>query len=78
MENGGLTGAGDFAQMQAAMYQRLQHNTEVRFRSPESGAHHDWVTAMSFNELVAKVDSWRDGVFSWMDGMGIYWVYKDF
>ncbi|KAJ7726865.1 hypothetical protein B0H14DRAFT_2410353 [Mycena olivaceomarginata] len=69
MENGGLTGAGAFARMQAAMYQRLQHNAEVHFRSPKSGAHHDWVTATSFNELVAKVDSWRDGVFSWMDGM---------
>ncbi|KAJ7771912.1 hypothetical protein B0H14DRAFT_3509043 [Mycena olivaceomarginata] len=78
MENGGLTGAGAFARMQAAMYQRLQHNAEVHFRSPESGAHHDWVTATSFDELVAKVDSWRDGVFSWMDGMGIYRAYKDF
>ncbi|KAJ7837757.1 hypothetical protein B0H14DRAFT_3459895 [Mycena olivaceomarginata] len=78
MENGGLTGAGAFARMQAAMYQRLQHNAEVHFKSPESGAHHDWVTATSFDELVAKVDSWRDGVFSWMDGMGIYRAYKDF
>ncbi|KAJ7328299.1 hypothetical protein DFH08DRAFT_815803 [Mycena albidolilacea] len=69
MENGGLTGTGAFARIQAAMYQRLQHNAEVHFRSPESGAHHDWVTATSFDELVAKVDSWRDGVFSWMDGM---------
>ncbi|KAJ7791085.1 hypothetical protein B0H14DRAFT_2395978 [Mycena olivaceomarginata] len=69
MENGGLTGTGAFSQMQAAMYQRLQHNAEVHFRSPESGAHHDWVTATSFDELVAKVDSWHDGVFSWMDGM---------
>ncbi|KAJ7833263.1 hypothetical protein B0H14DRAFT_2364385 [Mycena olivaceomarginata] len=65
MENGGLTGAGAFARMQAAMYQRLQHNTEVHFS--ESGAHHDWVTATSFDELVAKVDSWRDRVFSWME-----------
>jgi hypothetical protein len=69
MENGGLTGTEAFALMQAAMYQRLQHKTEVHFRSPESGAHHDWVTARSFEELVAKVDSWCDGVFLWMDGM---------
>ncbi|KAJ7798247.1 hypothetical protein B0H14DRAFT_3492721 [Mycena olivaceomarginata] len=45
MENGGLTARRAFARMQAAMYQRLQHNAEVHFRSPESGAHHDWVTA---------------------------------
>ncbi|KAJ7856109.1 hypothetical protein B0H14DRAFT_3644060 [Mycena olivaceomarginata] len=71
MENGGLTGAGAFARMQAAMYQRLQHNTEVHFRSPESGAHHDWVTATSFDELVAKVDSWCDGSsHGWME-----WAY---
>ncbi|KAJ7462394.1 hypothetical protein FB451DRAFT_1404202 [Mycena latifolia] len=71
-------GAVCFAQMQAAMYRRLQHNAEEIFKSPESGAHHDWVKAASFDELVTKVDSWRDKVFTWMDKMDIHRVYKDF
>ncbi|KAJ6527589.1 hypothetical protein DFH09DRAFT_1414180 [Mycena vulgaris] len=71
-------GAVCFARMQAAMYQRLQHNAEEIFKSPESGAHHDWVKAASFDELVTKVDSWCDKVFTWMDQMGIHRVYKDF
>ncbi|KAJ6470176.1 hypothetical protein DFH09DRAFT_1344563 [Mycena vulgaris] len=71
-------GAVCFARMQAAMYRPLQHNTEEIFKSTESGAHHDWVKAASFDELVMKVDSWRDKVFTWMDQMGIHRVYKDF
>ncbi|KAJ7201540.1 hypothetical protein GGX14DRAFT_571191 [Mycena pura] len=78
VEKGGMTGAGAYARMQAAMWRRLQHNAEVHFTSPESGAHHDWVTATSFDELVAKVDGWRNKVFSWMDGMGTYRAYKNF
>ncbi|KAJ7719777.1 hypothetical protein B0H14DRAFT_3521143 [Mycena olivaceomarginata] len=75
-EKGGLTGTGAFAWMQAAMYQRLQHNTKVHFRSLESSAHHDWVTARTFDELVTKVDSWHDEVLMWMDGIGIHRAYK--
>ena len=51
------------------MYQRLEHNAEVVFKSPESGAHHDWVSATTFDELVTKIDGWRGVVFKWMDDM---------
>ncbi|KAJ7748762.1 hypothetical protein DFH07DRAFT_775583 [Mycena maculata] len=67
--NGGVNGAATFARMQAAMYHRLEHNTKVIFKSAESGAHHDWVSATTFNELVTKIDGWRDVVFRWMDDM---------
>ncbi|KAJ7920223.1 hypothetical protein B0H13DRAFT_1987400 [Mycena leptocephala] len=73
-----LRGAATFARMQATMYRRLQHNTQVIFKSAESGAHHDWVSASTFDDLVAKVDRWRDEVFKWMDDMGIHRGYKDF
>jgi hypothetical protein len=39
------------------------------FRSPKSGADHDWVTAKTFDELVTKVDRWCNEVFMWMGGM---------
>ncbi|KAJ7649218.1 hypothetical protein B0H17DRAFT_1215383 [Mycena rosella] len=77
-QSGGLNGAVSITRMQAAMYQRLQHNAGVVFKSPESGAHHNWVSATTFDELVIKIDTWRDGVFKWMDDMGIYRAYKDF
>ncbi|KAJ7141932.1 hypothetical protein C8R43DRAFT_954584 [Mycena crocata] len=77
-QNGQINGAATFARMQAAMFQRLEHNTDVIFKSAESGAHHDWVTATSFDELVCKIDGWRDLVFKWMDEMGIHRAYKDF
>jgi hypothetical protein len=64
-----LRGAATFARMQAAMYRRLRHNAQVIFKSAESGAHHDWVSASTFDDLVAKVDRWRDKVFKWMDDM---------
>ncbi|KAJ7328259.1 hypothetical protein DFH08DRAFT_709773 [Mycena albidolilacea] len=67
--NGGVNGAATFARMQAAMYQRLEHNAEVVFKSPDSGAHHDWVSATTFDELVTKIDVWRGVVFKWMDDM---------
>ncbi|KAJ7889247.1 hypothetical protein B0H13DRAFT_2341589 [Mycena leptocephala] len=64
--------------MQAVMCKRLEHNAKVHFKNPESGAHHDWVSATTFDELVTKVDGWHDLVFNWMDGMGIHRAYKDF
>lgn len=67
--NGGVNGAVTFTRMQAAMYRRLEHNARVIFKTAESGAHHDWVTATTFDELVSKIDKWRDAVFKWMDEM---------
>ncbi|KAJ7732899.1 hypothetical protein DFH07DRAFT_990489 [Mycena maculata] len=67
--NGGLNGSVTFARMQAAMYKHLEHNAKVIFKSSESGAHHDWVSATTFGELVTKIDGWRDVVFKWMDDM---------
>ncbi|KAJ7148146.1 hypothetical protein C8R43DRAFT_1129293 [Mycena crocata] len=75
---GSVDGAVTFARMQAAMYKRLKHNAEVTFKNPDSGAHSDWVSSTSFDELVMKVDQWRDVVFKWMDQMGIHRAYKDF
>ncbi|KAJ7116995.1 hypothetical protein C8R44DRAFT_738863 [Mycena epipterygia] len=68
-QNGELNGKVTFGRMQAAMHKRLQHNARVIFKSAESGAHHDWVAATSFDELVRKIDKWRDIVFTWMDEM---------
>ncbi|KAJ7823370.1 hypothetical protein B0H13DRAFT_1659075 [Mycena leptocephala] len=67
--NGGLNGKVAYGRMQAAMHRRLEHNAKVIFKSAESGAHHDWVSATSFDELVTKIDGWRDVVFKWMDDM---------
>jgi hypothetical protein len=68
-QNGGVNGAATFARMQATMYSRLEHNTKVVFKSSTLSAHHDWVSATSFDELVTKIDGWRDVVFKWMDDM---------
>ncbi|KAJ7889997.1 hypothetical protein B0H13DRAFT_2341237 [Mycena leptocephala] len=76
--NGGLNGKVAYGRMQAAMHRRLEHNAKVIFKSAESGAHHDWVSATSFDELVTKIDGWRDVVFKWMDDMDIHRAYKDF
>ncbi|KAJ7121817.1 hypothetical protein C8R43DRAFT_1136334 [Mycena crocata] len=76
--NGGRNGKSTFARMQAAMYKRLQYNAEVIFKSPKSGAHHHWVSSTTLDELISKVDGWRDEVFKWMDDMDIHRAYKDF
>ncbi|KAJ7838954.1 hypothetical protein B0H13DRAFT_2102522 [Mycena leptocephala] len=76
--SGGINGTVTFARMQAAMYKRLEHNAKVIFKSPDSGVHHDRVSAATFDELVLKIDQWRDEVFKWMDEMGIHRAYKDF
>ncbi|KAJ7037559.1 hypothetical protein C8F04DRAFT_1035503 [Mycena alexandri] len=76
--NGGINGTVNFARMQAAMYRRLEHNARVIFKSPDSGAHHDWVSATTFDELVTKMDGWRHIVFKWMDELGVHRAYKDF
>ncbi|KAJ6568128.1 hypothetical protein B0H10DRAFT_1965119 [Mycena sp. CBHHK59/15] len=68
-QNGGINGAATFARMQATMYSRLEHNAKVVFKSSALGAHHDWVSATSFDELVMKIDGWRDVVFKSMDDM---------
>jgi hypothetical protein len=60
-------GAINYAHMQAAMSGRLEHNATVTFKTAESGAHHDWVSATSFDDLATKIDGWRDAVFKWMD-----------
>ncbi|KAJ6524099.1 hypothetical protein DFH09DRAFT_1096254 [Mycena vulgaris] len=75
---GGVNGAVTFARMQAAMYRRLEHNAKVIFKSPDSGAHADWVSATTFDELVTKIDGWREAVFKWMDTMEIHRAYRDF
>ncbi|KAJ6562774.1 hypothetical protein DFH09DRAFT_1082735 [Mycena vulgaris] len=75
---GGVNGAVTFARMQAAMHGRLEHNTKVIFKSPDSGAHADWVSATTFDELVTKIDGWREAVFKWMDTMDIHTTYRDF
>ncbi|KAJ6603769.1 hypothetical protein B0H10DRAFT_2229727 [Mycena sp. CBHHK59/15] len=62
----------------SSMYRRLEHNTGVILKDPNSGAHHDWVSAATFDELVSKIDTWQDVVFKWMDEMGIHRAYKDF
>ncbi|KAJ6513992.1 hypothetical protein DFH09DRAFT_941321 [Mycena vulgaris] len=69
MLNGEVNGAATFARMQGTMYDRLEHNAKVIFKSADLGAHHDWVTATMFDELVTKIDGWRDVVFKWMDEM---------
>jgi hypothetical protein len=61
--------------MQAVMHRRLEHNAKVIFKSAGSGAHHDWVSATSFDELVTKIDGWRDVVFKWMDDMVSCWLH---
>ncbi|KAJ7429433.1 hypothetical protein B0H11DRAFT_2265751 [Mycena galericulata] len=60
------------------MYKRLEHNARVIFKDAASGAHHDWVSATTYDELVIKIDQWRDVVFKWMDDMDIHRAYKDF
>ncbi|KAJ7438689.1 hypothetical protein B0H11DRAFT_2254501 [Mycena galericulata] len=68
-QKGGVNGASTFARMQATMYHRLEHNAKVIFEKADSGAHHDWVKATTFDELVTKIDGWRDVVFKWMDDL---------
>ncbi|KAJ6619206.1 hypothetical protein B0H10DRAFT_2217064 [Mycena sp. CBHHK59/15] len=53
----------------SGMYKRLEHNARVIFKNAVSGAHHDWVSATTYDELVIKIDQWRDVVFKWMDNM---------
>ncbi|KAJ7693111.1 hypothetical protein B0H14DRAFT_2651484 [Mycena olivaceomarginata] len=74
----GVNGTSTYARMEAVMRRRLAHNTEVIFKSADSGAHHDWVSATSFDEMVGKIDKWQDEVFKWMDDLGVHRVYKDF
>ncbi|KAJ7192982.1 hypothetical protein GGX14DRAFT_405891 [Mycena pura] len=66
---GQVNGAATFARMQAAMYRRLEHNAKAIYKSADSGAHHDWVAAKTFDDLVMKIDKWRDVVLKWMDEM---------
>ncbi|KAJ6447387.1 hypothetical protein C8R47DRAFT_1085293 [Mycena vitilis] len=72
--SGGVNGSSTFCRMQATTYDRLRHNADVIFKSATLGAHHDWVSATSFDELLVKMDKWRDVVFKWMDGMDIQGV----
>jgi hypothetical protein len=62
----GVNGTSTYVHLEAVMRQRLAHNAEVIFKSANSGAHHDWVSATSFDEMVGKIDKWRDKVFKWM------------
>lgn len=68
-DSNGVNGKATFARMQAAMYRRLAHNAQITFKDANSGAHQDWVTATTFDEMVTKIDRWRDVVFKWMDDM---------
>ncbi|KAJ7020760.1 hypothetical protein C8F04DRAFT_285410 [Mycena alexandri] len=74
----GMNGVVSFARMQAAMHRRLELNARTIFKSADSGAHHNWVAATSFDDLVERIDGWRDAIFKWMDDMDIYRAYKDF
>ncbi|KAF8187943.1 hypothetical protein K438DRAFT_1972634 [Mycena galopus ATCC 62051] len=76
LEGSTSKGAETYARNQAAMYERLQNNAKVIFKS--EGAHHDWVSATDFHELARKIDEWRDKVFKWMDELDIHRAYKDF
>ncbi|KAJ7016232.1 hypothetical protein C8F04DRAFT_1282112 [Mycena alexandri] len=76
--NGGVNGASTFARMRAAMCSRLAHNADVIFKKTSLGAHYDWVSSSSFDELITKIDGWPELVFKWMDDMNIHRVYKDF
>ncbi|KAJ7696136.1 hypothetical protein B0H16DRAFT_1706433 [Mycena metata] len=64
-----VTGTATYARMQAAMYKRLAYNAEIIFKAADSGAHHDWVSATTFDEMIMKMDGWRDIIFGWMDRM---------
>ncbi|KAJ7028236.1 hypothetical protein C8F04DRAFT_1237667 [Mycena alexandri] len=65
----GMNGVVSFARMQAVMHRRLELNARTIFKSADSGAHHNWVAATSFNDLVERIDGWRDAIFKWMDDM---------
>ncbi|KAJ7829740.1 hypothetical protein B0H14DRAFT_3465409 [Mycena olivaceomarginata] len=67
----GVNGTSTYARMEAAMRRRLAHNAKVIFKSADSGAHHDWVSVTSFDEMVGKIDKWRDEVFKWMDDLRV-------
>ncbi|KAJ6448174.1 hypothetical protein C8R47DRAFT_1085076 [Mycena vitilis] len=69
--SGGVNGSSTFCRMQATTYDRLRHNADVIFKSATLGAHHDWVSATSFDELLVKMDKWRD-VGVQMDGWHAY------
>nr|GAT48240.1 predicted protein [Mycena chlorophos] len=71
-------GSVAFARMQSTTFTRLAHNADVMFRDAKLGAHHDWVSASSIDELAVRVDKWRDSVFLWMDALDIHRAYKDF
>ncbi|KAJ7924690.1 hypothetical protein B0H13DRAFT_2315206 [Mycena leptocephala] len=66
-------GQADRRNAQVARVQRQGDLQERRVRSASR-----WVSATSFDELVAKIDGWRDMVFKWMDDMDIHRAYKDF
>ncbi|KAJ7061920.1 hypothetical protein C8F01DRAFT_1082533 [Mycena amicta] len=68
-QTNGTNGTVVFARMQASMYRKLEHNARCIFKDANLGAHHDWVRAGSFDELVVKIDGWRKEVFRWMDEM---------
>ncbi|KAJ7027260.1 hypothetical protein C8F04DRAFT_1189696 [Mycena alexandri] len=68
-QRNGVNGTSTYARMQAAMHSRLEHNARVTFKKGSLGAHHDWVSSSSFEELVTKIDQWREVVFTWMDDM---------
>ncbi|KAJ6630063.1 hypothetical protein B0H10DRAFT_1939300 [Mycena sp. CBHHK59/15] len=74
----GAQRAVTFACMQAAMYNQLEHEAKLIFKSAESGTHHNWVSATTFDKLVTKINGRHDVVFKWMDEMDIHRVYKDF
>ncbi|KAJ7035467.1 hypothetical protein C8F04DRAFT_1259012 [Mycena alexandri] len=77
-QRNGVNGTSTYARMQAAMHSRLEHNARVTFKKGSLGAHHDWVSSSSFEELVTKIDRWREVVFTWMDDMDIERAYKKF
>ncbi|KAJ7018233.1 hypothetical protein C8F04DRAFT_1277911 [Mycena alexandri] len=76
-EGGGRNGAASFRRAQAAMYKRLEHNATTIFKDPDHGAHQEWVSVTSLDELAVKVERWRESVFHWMDELDIYRIYKD-
>jgi hypothetical protein len=51
------------------MHHRLEHDTKTIFKSADSGAHHDWVAAITFDKLVTKIDRWCDMILKWIDEM---------
>ncbi|KAJ7046076.1 hypothetical protein C8F04DRAFT_1248344 [Mycena alexandri] len=53
-------------------------NGAVTYARMQAAMYKQLAYNVTFDELITKVDTWRDVVFEWMDHMGIHRAYKDF